>query len=84
MGLHDLFGGSLSCSFIKEEVTSCLSLLVLHLDGVILDKRSHESVVSLLAEPFRQYSLIATGRSMLRFPSGKILNLTHLDISLII
>ena len=84
MGLYNLFGGSLGSLLVQEEVSGWLALIVFHFDGVVLDHRSHEGIVSLLTESFRQGSLVAASRSVLGFPSSEVFDLTDLDIFLIV
>jgi len=60
MGGNHFFRGSESCVLIKEEMAGGLSLVVLHLKSVVLDKRVHQAVVSLFLEPLGNGSLVAS------------------------
>jgi len=84
VSFNNLLGGSFGRSFVEEEVSGWLTLIILEFDGIILNKGPHESIVSFFTESLRQLSLISVSRSMFGFPRSKIINLTDLDILLVV
>mgnify|MGYP006114451917 CR=1 FL=1 len=84
MSFNDLLSSSLSGFLIEEEVTGCFTVLILHFDSVVLNERFHESIVSFFTESVWDNSLVTLSGSMLRLPSGKVVDLIDLDILLII